>query len=96
MERKNQRKVTRRRFLLRSAIAGGSIIAADLLSKSGLAQVSAPAIITSDNMRPSIPHGVASGDITGSNALIWSRSDRPARMIVEYDIPLLSLSEVTK
>jgi alkaline phosphatase D len=85
MERKNQRKVTRRRFLLRSAIAGGSIIAADLLSKSGLAQVSAPAIITSDNMRPSIPYGVASGDITGGNALIWSRSDRPARMIVEYD-----------
>ncbi len=85
MERKNQRKVTRRRFLLRSAIAGGSIIAADLLSKSGLAQVSAPAIITSDKRRPSIPYGVASGDITGGNALIWSRSDRPARMIVEYD-----------
>jgi alkaline phosphatase D len=85
MERKNLGKMTRRRFLLRSAITGGSIIAADLFSKSGLAQVSAPAIITSDKMRPQIPYGVASGDITSGNAIIWSRSDRPSRMIVEYD-----------
>ena len=35
-------------------------------------------------MRPSIPYGVASGDINGNSAVIWSRSDRPARMIVEY------------
>lgn len=85
MERKNLGKMTRRRFLLRSAITSGSIIAADLFSKSGLAQVSAPAIITSDKMRPKIPYGVASGDITSGNAIIWSRSDRPSRMIVEYD-----------
>lgn len=83
MERKNQQQVTRRRFLLNSAIAGGGIIAADLLSKSGLAQVSGPAIVTSDKMRPKIPYGVASGDITNGNAIIWSRSDRPTRMIVK-------------
>ncbi len=85
MEGKNPGKMTRRHFLLRSALTGGGIIAADLLSQSGLAQVSAPAIVTSDKMRPKIPYGVASGDITGGNAIIWSRSDRPARMIVEYD-----------
>jgi len=85
MEGKNPGKMTRRHFLLRSAITGGGIIAADLLSKSGLAQVCAPAIVTSDKMRPKIPYGVASGDITGGNAIIWSRSDRAARMIVEYD-----------
>ncbi len=85
MERKHQQNITRRRFLLSSAMTGGGIIAADLLSKSGLAQVSAPAIVTSDKMHPKIPYGVASGDITGGNAIIWSRSDRPARMIVEYD-----------
>lgn len=85
MERKHQQRVTRRRFLFDSLIVGGGIVAADLVGHSGLAQVSAPAIITSDKMRPQIPYGVASGDITGGSAVIWSRSDRPARMIVEYD-----------
>ena len=85
MKGKNPKQLTRRGFLLSSALTGGGIIAADFFSKSGLTQVSAPAIITSEKMRPTIPYGVASGDISGSNALIWSRSDRPARMIVEYD-----------
>lgn len=85
MERNHQRNITRRRFLLSSAMTGGSIIATDLLSKSGLAQVSAPAIVTSDNARPNIPYGVASGDITSGSAIVWSRTDRPARMIVDYD-----------
>jgi alkaline phosphatase D len=35
-------------------------------------------------MRPSIPYGVASGDVTHHSAIIWSRADRPSRMIVEY------------
>lgn len=35
-------------------------------------------------MRPQIPCGVATGDITGTTAAIWSRCDCPARMIVEY------------
>src|SRR4028119_1974425 len=85
MERKHQGHISRRRFLLKATLTGGGIIGTDLLSKSGLAQVSAPAIITSDKMRPQIPYGVASGDITSGNAIIWSRSDRPSRMIVEYD-----------
>jgi alkaline phosphatase D len=45
---------------------------------------SAPAIITSDTLRPVITSGIQSGDITDSRAIVWSRSDRPARMIVEY------------
>ncbi len=85
MEHQNQRQVTRRRFLVRSAMAGTGLITAKLLSKSGVAQARFPAIAISDKMRPQIPYGVASGDITGTRALIWSRSDRPARMIVEYD-----------
>lgn len=44
----------------------------------------APAIITSDTLRPVITSGIQSGDITDSRAIVWSRSDRPARMIVEY------------
>lgn len=85
MERNHQRNITRRRFLLSSAMTGGGIIAADLFSKSGLAQVWAPAIVTSDTARPNIPYGVASGDITSGSAIVWSRTDRPARMIVDYD-----------
>ncbi|GAB4195630.1 MAG: alkaline phosphatase [Coleofasciculaceae cyanobacterium] len=85
MKHKNQRQISRRRFLLRSVLTGGSLIAADVFSKAGLAQVKAPGIITSDKMRPTIPYGVASGDITNGSAMIWSRCDRAAKMIVEYD-----------
>ncbi|MBD2771712.1 alkaline phosphatase D family protein [Iningainema tapete] len=72
----------RRQFLLRAAITSGGIVGANFLSKSGFAQ--APGVITSDKLRPSIPYGVASGDLNGNSAVIWSRSDRPARIIVEY------------
>jgi alkaline phosphatase D len=41
-----------------------------------------PAIIQSN--RPAIPQGVAAGDVTPDRAVIWSRTDRPARMLVEY------------
>ncbi len=33
--------------------------------------------------RPVITHGIQSGDVSGSSAVIWARADRPARMIVE-------------
>ncbi|MDZ8053220.1 MAG: alkaline phosphatase D family protein [Aulosira sp. ZfuVER01] len=76
-------KFNRRQFLLSSALTSSSIIASNLLSKSRVF-AQAPAIITSEKMRPSIPYGIACGDISNDSALIWSRSDRPARMIVEY------------
>ena len=44
----------------------------------------APAIVKSDAARPAMPQGVASGDVTDGRAVVWSRSDRPARMLVEY------------
>jgi alkaline phosphatase D len=31
-----------------------------------------------------MPQGIASGDVTSGRAVVWSRTDRPARMIVEY------------
>jgi alkaline phosphatase D len=33
--------------------------------------------------RPLITHGVQSGDVSADGAVIWSRADRPARMLVE-------------
>lgn len=81
METKPPNQISRRKFLLSSALTGSGIIASNLFSKS-FAQ--APGIVTSEKMRPQIPYGVASGDINGNSAVIWSKTDRPARIIVEY------------
>lgn len=54
-----------------------------LAPTSLFAQV-APAIITRDAMRPHMMQGVQSGDPKANAAMIWSRSDRPARMWVEW------------
>jgi alkaline phosphatase D len=33
--------------------------------------------------RPLITHGVQSGDVSADSGIVWARSDRPARMLVE-------------
>jgi alkaline phosphatase D len=43
-----------------------------------------PALIAAAQSRPIASFGVQSGDVTANRAVIWSRSDRPARMLVEY------------
>ena len=70
--------MNRRAFLARAAAA---IVAPRALA-SGSGQ--APALITPDSARPGMPCGVATGDVAGGRAIVWSRTDRPARMIVEY------------
>jgi alkaline phosphatase D len=50
----------------------------------GARQDRAPAVITRDAARPGVPCGVASGDVTDDRAIVWSRTDRPARLVVEY------------
>ena len=45
----------------------------------------APAIIAAPRERPRMLEGVQSGDVVGDRALIWSRCDRPGRLIVEWD-----------
>lgn len=44
-----------------------------------------PAVIASVKDRPQLTDGVQSGDLLGDRAIIWSRCDRPARMVVEWD-----------
>ena len=41
-------------------------------------------IIVQDAARPNMPCGVAAGDVTSGRAIVWSRTDRPARLIVDY------------
>jgi alkaline phosphatase D len=44
----------------------------------------APAIVVSEAARPKAAHGTMAGDVTGDRAVVWSRSDRAARMVVEW------------
>ncbi len=69
----------RRLFLNSSSVVG----AASLAPALALAQ-SAPAVITREAMRPQMAHGIQSGDPTSSSAVIWTRSDRPARLWLEW------------
>jgi alkaline phosphatase D len=75
----NYNHISRRRLLTGGAVFGGALLGGKL--PGGLA---APGVIASDQERPQIPYGVMSGDPTGGRAIIWSKTDRPARMLVEY------------
>ena len=70
----------RRKFLNSSSVLGSAALA---LPGLALAQ-SAPALITRDSMRPQMAHGIQSGDPTADGAIIWTRSDRPSRLWVEW------------
>lgn len=67
----------RRRFITQ----GLGLVAASLPRRTS---AQAPAVITSDKVRPRIDYGVSAGDPVGGNAVIWAHVDRPARMTVEY------------
>ena len=73
--RKTIWRPSRRRFLRNSTLAAGGLVAA-----SGLAR---PAIVLADALRPKITHGLQSGDLSSHGGVIWSRADRPSRMLVE-------------
>lgn len=44
-----------------------------------------PAIVAAPTARPWMTDGVQSGDVLADRAVIWSRCDRPARLVVEWD-----------
>jgi alkaline phosphatase D len=68
-------RVLNRRTLLRAGAMG---VGAALVPGAALA---APAFVRAG--RPVLTHGVQSGDVTADGALVWTRADRPSRMIVE-------------
>jgi alkaline phosphatase D len=70
----------RRLFINATAVCAS----ASAVSSPVLAQT-APALITRDTMRPQMAHGIQSGDPTSDSAVIWTRSDRPARLWLEWD-----------
>ena len=72
---------SRRQFIQSSGLVFGAAVLPAVMRPSH----GAPAIITRDSARPQLAQGMQIGDVRASRALIWSRSDRPARMWVEYD-----------
>src|SRR5688500_13158775 len=75
---------SRRTFLSTGLKAAGGFFAcrADLSAEARSAKAEARS--AQAGARPAIPFGVSSGDVTGDRAIIWSRTDRPARMLVEW------------
>jgi alkaline phosphatase D len=61
-----------RRQFLRAGAAGGAALLAF--------PNRAPAFVRS---RPSLTHGIQSGDVTARSGIVWARADRPSRMLVE-------------
>ncbi len=71
----------RRLFVAQGALLGAT---AALQPARALAQGAAPAVITPDAQRPQFTHGVQTGDPLADAAMVWTRSDRPSRMWVEW------------
>jgi alkaline phosphatase D len=69
----------RRRDFLRRALAVPAAYGG-LRSLGG-----APAIVRAEGARPTADYGAAAGDVTAGRAMVWSRADRPARLVVEWD-----------
>jgi len=63
-----------RRGFLRGALSGASAAMAGSLAMPAISRASD---------RPQITHGLQSGDVAADSAVIWARTDRPARMLVE-------------
>ena len=68
------RRPSRRPFL-RHGLAAGAALA----GIGGWPRLAAP-----QSRRPTIPFGVQAGEVTASQVVLWSATDRPARLLVEY------------
>ena len=53
---------------------------------SWAAAPSAPALVASDAARPQALQGLQFGDPVPGGAMVWSRADRPARLLVEWSL----------
>lgn len=74
---------TDRRTVLRGSLAASAALAlpAGAAAVAGTVASAAPALALAG--RPGADWGVQTGDVTSSSGLVWIRSDRPARMLVE-------------
>src|SRR5512132_3117780 len=70
--RSSAASLTRRRFLTAAVSSAG--IAAASLARPQLSRAAD---------RPLVTHGVQSGDVSIDSGIVWARTDRPSRMLVE-------------
>ena len=85
------RQFDRRTFVRRTLGLGASVLSPwsplthpQSLTSLAASPAQAPAVITAESRRPQITHGIAAGDVHSGRAIVWSRSDRAARMFVDY------------
>jgi alkaline phosphatase D len=82
---RSTRELLTRRTIIKGAVSGAAgLMLGGRLARRAWGQGQAPATITSERQRPATPYGVQSGDVTGDRAIVWSKTDRPARLVVEY------------
>ncbi len=70
---------SRRNFLRTGTAALGSIALPPWAAAQG-----APAVVAADAQRPVAAQGLSFGDPSDGSVLVWSRADRPSRMLVEW------------
>lgn len=75
-------RFSRRSFLQQATLGSVALtgIGGILYSKQ------APAVVASDAARPMANWGLQIGDVSDGRAIIWSRADRAARMVVEWSL----------
>lgn len=55
-------------------------------STASLLSLAAPPLIAQERARPQAQQGIQFGDPVDGRLVVWSRSDRPARMVVEWSL----------
>ncbi|MBB6568670.1 alkaline phosphatase [Kribbella sandramycini] len=64
--------LSRRQLLAASSVAGVAL---------ALPEAATASVVRRD--RPALPSGIMSGDVTANSAVVWSRTDRKARLVVD-------------
>jgi len=72
----------RRTFLKQTALGGATLTGIGGILHSRRA----PAIISAESARPNASWGLQFGDVVNDRAIVWSRSDKPARLIVDWSL----------
>jgi alkaline phosphatase D len=75
-----------RRDFLRASLATGvsAWLSPAVRPPAGAGGPAGPALVTRERLRPQLPSGVQVGDPWRDRAVLWSRTDRPARLHVEW------------
>jgi alkaline phosphatase D len=79
----NEYQKSRRTFI---KTAGFALSAGAVASGSWLSSIAASLNTTALSELPQLTQGIQFGDVLSDRAIVWSRADRPGRMIVEYSL----------